>query len=246
MQTHLPCNPSNALAVDEMLVPNNVYLIHPEHAPFPPGASLCRKESCLRVVHFQMAEGRNAHEAVRSVETCWKEGRRYAVDCDLKSFFDSVNVDVVMRRVAAKVSDRQVLRLVWRYLRAGVMESGQWKPTEMGVPQGCPLSPLPVKIVLHDLDMELEKRGHKVVRYADDFLVLVRSERVGQRVMASLTRSLDMKLRLTVNPQNDMVRHTLALSTALTRRWQTHSRGCQRYGRGFCWPPISSWSPSMI
>jgi RNA-directed DNA polymerase len=85
------------------------------------------------------------------------------------------------------------------------MENGQWKPTEMGVPQGGPLSPLLANIVLHDLDMELEKRGHKFVRYADDFLVLVKSERAGQRVMASLTRFLEKKLRLTVNPQKSKV-----------------------------------------
>ena len=134
-----------------------------------------------------------------------KQGYTVAVDMDLAQFFDSVNFDVLMRRVAAKVSDRQVLRLIWRYLRAGVMENGQWSPSEKGVPQGGPLSPLLANIVLHDLDMELEKRGHKFVRYADDFLVLVKSERAGQRVMASLTRFLEKKLRLTVNPQKSKV-----------------------------------------
>jgi len=148
---------------------------------------------------------RGAHDAVRQVQVYLKQGYTVAVDMDLARFFDSVNFDVLMRRVAAKVSDRRVLRLVWRYLRAGVVENGQWKPTEQGVPQGGPLSPLLANIVLHDLDMELEKRGHKFVRYADDFLVLVKSERAGQRVMASLTRFLEKKLRLTVNPQKSKV-----------------------------------------
>jgi RNA-directed DNA polymerase len=148
---------------------------------------------------------RGAHDAVRQVQRCLKQGYTVAADLDLARFFDSVDFDVLMRRVAAKVSDRQVLRLIWRYLRAGAVENGQWKPTEQGVPQGGPLSPLPANIVLHDLDMELEKRGHKFVRYADDFLVLVKSERAGQRVMASLTRFLEKKLRLTVNLQKSKV-----------------------------------------
>jgi len=148
---------------------------------------------------------RGAHDAVRQAREYRKQGYTVAVDMDLARFFDSVNFDVLMRRVAAKVPDRQVLRLIWRYLRAGVMENGQWKPTEKGVPQGGPLSPLLANIVLHDLDMELEKRGHKFVRYADDFLVLVKSERAGQRVMASLTRFLEKKLRLTVNPTKSKV-----------------------------------------
>ena len=101
--------------------------------------------------------------------------------------------------------DLKVRRLVWRYLRAGVMENGQRSPTEQGVPQGGPLSPLLANIVLHDLDMELEKRGPKFVRYADDCMVLVKSERAGQRVMASLTRFLEKKLRLAVNPAKSKV-----------------------------------------
>jgi RNA-directed DNA polymerase len=148
---------------------------------------------------------RGAHDAVRQVQAYRRQGYTVAADLDLAKFFDSVNFDVLMRRVAAKVSDRRVLRLIWRFLRAGVVENGQWSPTEQGVPQGGPLSPLLANIVLHDLDTELEKRGHKFARYADDFLVLVKSERAGQRVMASLTRFLDKKLRLTVNPTKSKV-----------------------------------------
>ena len=148
---------------------------------------------------------RGAHDAVRQARAYLKQGYTVAVDMDLAQFFDSVNFDILMRRVARKVSDPLVRRLIWRYLRAGVMEKGQWSPSEKGVPQGGPLSPLLANIMLHDLDMELEKRGHKFVRYADDFLVLVKSERAGQRVMASLTRFLQGKLRLTVNPQKSKV-----------------------------------------
>jgi len=148
---------------------------------------------------------RGAHDAVRQAREYLKQGYTVAVDIDITQFFDSVIFEILMRRVAAQVPDRQVLRLIWRYLRAGVMENGQWSPSQKGVPQGGPLSPLLANIVLHDLDMELEKRGHKFVRYADDFLVLVRSERAGQRVRAGLTRFLDKKLRLTVNPKKSQV-----------------------------------------
>ena len=124
---------------------------------------------------------------------------------DLAKFLDSVNFDILMQRVTRKVRDPRTVCLIWRHRRAGVMENGQWSPSEKGVPQGGPLSPLLANIVLHDLDMELEKRGHKFVRYADDFLVLVKSERAGQRVMASLTRFLQKKLRLMVNPVKSKV-----------------------------------------
>ena len=148
---------------------------------------------------------RGAHNAVRQAREYLKQGYTVAVDMDLAKFFDSVNFDILMHRVARKVSDPLMRRLIWRYLRAGVIENGQWSPSEKGVPQGGPLSPLLANIMLHDLDMELEKRGHKFVRYADDFLVLVKSERAGQRVMASLTRFLQGKLRLTVNPHKSKV-----------------------------------------
>jgi len=148
---------------------------------------------------------RGAHDAVQQARAYLKEDYPIAVDMDLAKFFDSVNFDVLMQRVTRKVRDPLAVRLIWCYLRAGVRENGQWSPSERGVPQGGPLSPLLANVVLHDLDMELEKRGHKFVRYADDFLVLVKSERAGQRVMASLRRFLEKKLRLTVNPQKSKV-----------------------------------------
>jgi RNA-directed DNA polymerase len=148
---------------------------------------------------------RGAHDAVRQAREYRRQGYTIAVDMDLAKFFDSVNFDILMQRVARKVHDPLVLKLIWRYLRAGVMENGQWSPSEKGVPQGGPLSPLLANIVLHDLDMELERRGHKFVRYADDFLVLVRSAPAGYRVMASLKRFLERELRLTVNLEKSKV-----------------------------------------
>ena len=142
---------------------------------------------------------RGAHDAVKQARAYLKQGYSVAVDMDLAKFFDTVNFDILMQRVNRKVSDPVVRRLIWRFLRAGVMENGQVSPSEKGVPQGGPLSPLLANIVLHDLDMELEKRGHKFVRYADDFLVLVKSVRAGRRVMSNLTQFLDKKLRLAVN-----------------------------------------------
>lgn len=157
------------------------------------------------VFSYGFRKRRGAHDAVRQANAYWMQGYRVAVDMDLAKFFDSVEFGVLMHRFSAKVRDPLVRRLVWRYLRAGVEENGQWSPSEKGVPQGGPLSPLLANVVLHDLDMELERRGHKFVRYADDFLVLVRSESAGRRVMASLTRFLERKLKLAVNPTKSKV-----------------------------------------
>jgi RNA-directed DNA polymerase len=137
---------------------------------------------------------------VREVEACWKEGRRYAVDCDLKSFFDSVNHNRLMGQLREKVRDRKVLGLIRRYLEAGVvLPDGTHEATPQGVPQGGPLSPLLANITLDPLDKELERRGHRFARYADDFLVMVKSAKAAERVMASLTRFVEGPLKLVVN-----------------------------------------------
>jgi RNA-directed DNA polymerase len=120
--------------------------------------------------------GKSAHDAVRKLREYIREGYRTAVDLDLSKFFDTVNHDVLMHRVSRKVRDKQVLRLIGKYLRAGVMVNGRLKKTPKGVPQGGPLSPLLANILLDDLDKELEKRGHRFVRYADDFVILVKSQ----------------------------------------------------------------------
>jgi RNA-directed DNA polymerase len=149
---------------------------------------------------YGFREGRNAHQAVRQVEACWKEGRRYAVDCDLKSFFDTVNHDRLMGQLREKVRDRKVLGLIRRYLEAGVvLPDGIREATPQGVPQGGPLSPLLANITLDPLDKELERRGHHFARYADDFLIMVKSAKAAERVMASLTRYVEGRLKLVVN-----------------------------------------------
>jgi RNA-directed DNA polymerase len=145
-------------------------------------------------------EGRSAHGAVCQMEAGWKERRRHAVDCDLKSFFDTVVHDRLMGQLREKVRDAKVLTLIQRYLVAGVeLPDGTREATPRGVPQGGPLSPLLANIVLDPLDKELESRGHKFARYADDFIVMVRSARAARRVMASLTRFVEGRLKLVVN-----------------------------------------------
>jgi len=149
---------------------------------------------------YGFREGRNAHQAVRDVEAGWKEGRRYAVDCDLKSFFDTVNHDRLMGQLRGKVRDRRVLGLIRRYLQAGVeLPDGTREATPRGVPQGGPLSPLLANIALDPLDKELERRGHRFARYADDFLVLVKSAKAAERVLRSLARYVEGELKLVVN-----------------------------------------------
>ena len=151
---------------------------------------------------YGFRHGKRAHQAVRSVQAAAQAGYGYAVDCDLKSFFDTVNHDRLMRLLAQQVSDRRVLRLIGRYLRAGVqMPEGHREATDKGVPQGGPLSPLLANIMLDPLDKELEKRGLRFARYADDFLILVKSGSAARRVMASITRFVETRLGLVVNRQ---------------------------------------------
>jgi RNA-directed DNA polymerase len=152
--------------------------------------------------------GRSAHDAVRKVRDYIRQGYCIAVDMDLSKFFDRVNHDVLMHRVARKIRDKRILRLIGKYLRARVVVKGRLQQTREGVPQGGPLSPLLANILLDDLDKELEKRGHKFVRYADDFVILVRSERAGQRVKESVTRFLERKLKLKVNQDKSRVSST--------------------------------------
>ena len=154
---------------------------------------------------FGFRPDKSAHEAVRLVREYIRKGYRIAVDMDLSKFFDRVNHDVLMHRVARKIHDKRVLRLIGKYLRAGVMVSDRLQHTRKGVPQGGPLSPLLSNILLDDLDKELECRGHKFVRYADDFIILVKSQRSGERVMASVTRFLQRKLRLKINEKKSLV-----------------------------------------
>lgn len=152
--------------------------------------------------------GRSAHDAVYQVREYIRQGYRIAVDMDLSKFFDRVNHDILMHRVARKIRDKRVLRLIGKHLRAGVMIGDLLHKTHEGVPQGGPLSPLLANILLDDLDKELEKRGHKFVRYADDFVILVKTQRAGLRVKESITRFLEKKLKLKVNQDKSRVAST--------------------------------------
>lgn len=154
---------------------------------------------------FGFRPGRSAHDAVHKVREYIREDYRVAVDMDLSKFFDTVNHDVLMHRVARKVRDKRVLSLIGRYLRAGVVVEGRLEKTRKGVPQGGPLSPLLANILLDDLDKELEQRGHRFARYADDFVIMVKSQRAGERVMASVKRFLKRKLKLKVNEKKSKV-----------------------------------------
>jgi RNA-directed DNA polymerase len=148
---------------------------------------------------------RDAHQAVARAQEIVAQGYGWVVDIDLEQFFDRVNHDRLMARVAEKVADKRLLKLIRAFLNAGILEDGLVQPTEEGTPQGSPLSPLLSNLVLDELDRELEKRGLPFVRYADDCNIYVRSERAGQRVMKSVSDFLTRKLRLKVNATKSAV-----------------------------------------
>ncbi len=154
--------------------------------------------------------GRSAHQAMAKAQAHVIEGYRFVVDIDLAKFFDRVNHDRLMAAVAARVADRRLLRLIRSFLTAGVLDSGLFEASREGTPQGGPLSPLLSNLVLDELDRELERRGHRFVRYADDCNIYVRSEKAGLRVMASLTRFIEQRLKLKINTEK----------SAVARPWQ--------------------------
>ena len=154
--------------------------------------------------------GRSAHHAVRHVQATIREGYGWVVDLDLQSFFDRVNHDRLMARLKSHCPDADVLRLINRFLKAGVVVDSKPEATLTGVPQGGPLSPVLANVVLDELDRELDRRGHRFARYADDCNILVKSKRAGEWVMASVTRLVSDSLRLTVNP----------LKSAVDRPWK--------------------------
>lgn len=149
--------------------------------------------------------GRSTHQAVLRAKEHIEAGYRWVVDLDLEKFFDRVQHDVLMSRVARRVKDKRVLHLIGSYLRAGMMEGGLVSPRTEGTPQGGPLSPLLSNVLLDELDKELERRGHRFVRYADDFQVFVKSKAAGERVMTSLEGFLTKRLRLKVNLEKSAV-----------------------------------------
>jgi group II intron reverse transcriptase/maturase len=159
--------------------------------------------------------GKSAHQAVAAARTSVAAGRRWVVDIDLAQFFDRVNHDILMSRVARKIKDKRVLLLIRRYLQAGLFEGGIISARNEGTPQGGPLSPLLSNILLDELDKELERRGHTFCRYADDANIYVRTRRSAARVMASITSFLEQRLKLTVNQEK----------SAVARPWQRQFLG---------------------
>ena len=149
--------------------------------------------------------GRSAHQAVAKAQQYIADGYRWVVDLDLEKFFDRVNHDKLMGQIAKRINDKQLLKLIRAFLGAGVMEGGLVSPVDKGTPQGGPLSPLLSNIVLDELDRELERRGHRFVRYADDSNIYVRSRRAGERVMTSIKQFITRQLKLKVNEQKSAV-----------------------------------------
>ncbi len=193
--------------------------------------------------------GRSALMAVKAAQSYVAEGRRFVVDIDLEKFFDRVNHDLLMARLARKVGDERVLKLIRRYLEAGMMEGGVVSARMEGTPQGGPLSPLLSNILLTGLDRELERRGHRFCRYADDCNIYVRSRRAGERVMAATTEFLRTKLKLKVNAGKSAVarpwertflgygmtwhkKPKLKIAEASRKRFKAKTRDVFRKGRG--------------
>src|SRR5262247_368214 len=154
---------------------------------------------------FGFRPGRSAHQAVERAQAYNASGHAVVVDIDLEKFFDRVNHDILMGLIAKRVTDKRLLKLVRGFLSAGVLEGGLVSSTEEGTPQGGPLSPLLSNLMLDVLDKELEKRGHRFVRYADDCNIYVRSQKVGERVMESIERFLEKRLKLKVNKAKSAV-----------------------------------------
>jgi RNA-directed DNA polymerase len=158
---------------------------------------------CERSYGFR--PGRSQHQAINAAQKLIQSGYEYVVDIDLEKFFDRVNHDILMSRVAKRVADKRVLKVIRAYLNAGILDGGLVKPAEEGVPQGGPLSPLLSNLMLDDLDKELERRDLQFVRFADDCNIYVKSERAGMRVKETITKFLAQKLRLKVNEEKSAV-----------------------------------------
>ncbi|OHX34137.1 group II intron reverse transcriptase/maturase [Methylomonas sp. LWB] len=154
---------------------------------------------------FGFRPNRSAHQTVRKLQSDIRQGYRWVVDLDLQAFFDRVNHDRLMAKLKGQVDDPSLLRLINRYLKTGIQIGETLLPSTMGVPQGGPLSPLLANIVLNELDWELDRRGHRFARYTDDCNIVVKSKRAGERIMASVTRWLSDRLKLTVNPLKSAV-----------------------------------------
>ena len=198
---------------------------------------------------FGFRPGRNGQQAVRQVRDIIKEGRRFAVDVDLSKFFDRVNHDLLMTRLGYKVKDKRLLKLIKRYLRAGSVDNQFYGDSREGVPQGGPLSPLLANIMLDPLDKELENRGHKFARYADDFTILVKSRRAGERVLRSISQYLQNRLQLVVNATKSRVVKTSESKflgfTFKAGRIQCHSKSLLKFKQQIRRLTNRNWGVSM-
>lgn len=154
---------------------------------------------------YGFRKGRNAHQAIQKAQQYYEEGYRVVVDCDLKSYFDTINHQKLRNKLEWYIKDKIVLKLIWNFLKSGILDSDYYIETESGTPQGGPLSPLLANVYLHQLDRELERRGHRFVRYADDFVIYVKTRRAGERVMESVTAFVENDLRLTVNKDKSSI-----------------------------------------
>lgn len=154
---------------------------------------------------YGFRKGRNAHQAMEKAKEYYQEGYRTVVDCDLKSYFDTIHHQKIRAYLEFFISDKVVLKLIWKFLRSGILDRDIYIETTKGAPQGGPLSPLLANVYLNMLDRELERRGHRFIRYADDFVIYVKSKRAGERVMESVTKFLEKDLGLTINQKKSQV-----------------------------------------
>jgi len=154
---------------------------------------------------FGFRKNRGAHDAIKACKEYVKDGRKYVVDTDIRKFFDEVNHKILIGKIRERIKDKRTIHLIKAYLKAGIMNGGIVEPSEMGTPQGGPISPLLSNIMLDELDKELEKRGHAFARYADDCNIYVKSKRAGLRVYKSISRFLENKLKLMVNTEKSSV-----------------------------------------
>lgn len=154
---------------------------------------------------FGFRKGRNAHQAIKLAEQYYQEGYRVVVDCDLKSYFDTIHHQRMHAYLEEFITDKIILKLIWKFLRSGILDKDIYIETKEGTPQGGPLSPILSNIYLNKLDRELERREHRFIRYADDFVVYVKSKRAGERVMESITSYIEKDLRLTINQKKSKV-----------------------------------------
>src|SRR5699024_8322061 len=155
---------------------------------------------------YGFRKGRNAHQAIEKAKVYYQEGYKVVVDCDLKSYFDTIHHQRIRAYLEYFISDKIVLKLIWNFLRSGILDKDIYIETTQGAPQGGPLSPILANVYLNMLDRELERRGHRFIRYADDFVIYVKSKRAGERVMESINQFIAKDLKLKINEKKSKVR----------------------------------------